>query len=315
MESAKTSISIPRPFGLKATALGHGWHECAPMSWCEGGGCLQIIERDGVIPVRLSLTEGPRRGRNARVNIAVEAHKVSDRLVALMRERTRTMLRADVDMSGFYELAATRDDIAPVAQIGAGRILRSADMTENIIKTICATNVNWVQAVKMINRIGQLGPHIHHHRSQNAWPTPREILAAGEDYLLNIARVGYRAEPILALCRSVLDGSFDVAGLDAFAESATTDELYAHMCSIKGIGPASAGFLLGQLGHHERLSIDSWTITYVGNKYMNGRKPTVKQIEKRYQPYGRWRNLVWWFEQWLEWDTAQSILRIGQPLN
>jgi 3-methyladenine DNA glycosylase/8-oxoguanine DNA glycosylase len=160
----------------------------------------------------------------------------------------------------------------------------------------------------MINRIAQLGPCLRHFRSQNAWPTPSEILAAGSDYLLNVARVGYRTDAILTLCRNARDGSFDPDSLDALAQTASTEELYTRLLSIKGIGPTSAGFLLSLLGRFDRMSVDSWTIAYVTENHMKGRKPTVRQVERIYERYGDWRQLVWWFEQWLTWDTARSML-------
>ena len=30
----------------------------------------------------------------------------------------------------------------------------------------------------------------------------------------------------------------------------------------------------------------------------------MARVEEIYAPYGRWKNLVWWFEHWLEWLTA-----------
>ena len=42
---------------------------------------------------------------------------------------------------------------------------------------------------------------------------------------------------------------------------------------------------------------------------MNGKKPSSKQIEKIYAAYGPWKNKVWWFEHWLGWATARSLLR------
>jgi len=312
MQRAETRLSLPKPFRLRAVALGHGWHECAPFYWCDAAECLEVIERDGPMPVRLSFVQTPTRGRRAHVRVCIEAEQVSDELVALMRRRAGVILGADRDLREFYALAAGVPAIAAVVPMGAGRLLRSASMTENIIKTICGTNVNWAQAVKMINRIAQLGPFPKNFRNLNAWPTPREILAAGREYLLNVARVGYRADSILDLCRSAVDGTFDPESLDEFAATADTDEVYRRLLSIKGIGPASAGFLLGLLGHFDRVSVDSWTLAYVAKTHMNGRKPTVKQVEKHYETYGRWRQLVWWFEQWLTWDTARSMLD-GEP--
>lgn len=308
MHSRTTHILIPKPFSLKATALSHGWHECSPMSWCEAGECLQVIERIGNMPVRLSMIQGTSNRSHVRVGLHVEAAALRPTDVSLMRRRAAVILRRDLDLREFHALACSLPKLMPITRMGAGRILRTTSMTESIIKTQCAANVNWTQAVKMINRIGQLGPCLAEFRSLNAWPTPREILAAGEDYLQNVARVGYRAKFILEFCRSVTDGSFDADALDEFAATHPTDDVFAHLLTINGIGPAGASFLLSLLGHFGRMSIDSWTLTYVGRTYMNGRKPTVKQVEKIYKPYGEWRQLVWWFEQWLHWGTAQSMV-------
>jgi len=308
MQQRTGHILMPRPFSLKATALSHGWHECAPFSWCEAGGCLQTIERIGDTPVRVSLTQGASNNSHVRVRLRMEASSLSAADTSLLRSRAAIMLRRDLDLTGFHARARELPKLKPILRIGAGRLMRSPYMAENIIKTQCAANVNWTQAVKMINRIGQLGPCLAHFRSLNAWPTPREILAAGEDYLLNVARVGYRAKFILGFCRSVVDGSFDVDGLDTFAAQNPTEEVYRRLLTIGGIGPSGASFLLSLLGHFGRMSIDSWTLAFVGRHYMNGRKPTVKQVEKLYEPYGDWRHLVWWFEQWLHWDTARSML-------
>ncbi len=333
MEIRSTYLHVPRPFSLKATALGHGWHECSPLSWSEAGQCLQVIERKGNMPIRLSLTstapsarrrtssrtrqegEAPRpasfaRGK-VRVNLTLEADELSDETMALIRRRAGVMLRADLDLTGFCEVAGEHAKLPTALAIGAGRFLRSASMTENIIKTVCGTNVNWAQAVKMINRIGQLGPALPHFRSLNAWPTPREILNAGEDYLLNVARVGYRADSILKLCRSIVDGEFDPEDLDTLAQTASTQELYERLLSIRGIGPTSANYLLTFLGRFDRMAIDSWTLTYAGRTYFKGRKPTVKQVEAVYARFGDWKQLVWWYEQWLEWGTAKSMLNGG----
>ena len=162
----------------------------------------------------------------------------------------------------------------------------------------------------MINRIGQLGPIIPHFRSLNAWPTPREILRAGEKYLLEVCRVGYRAETILKFCRDVCDGHVDPELWDEQAANpdVDTEDLLAQLKSIRGIGPSSAHALLSFLGRSDRLSIDSATVAHVAKTHNKGKKPTNKQIEKIYAKYGPWKQSAWWFEQWLNWDTARELL-------
>jgi 3-methyladenine DNA glycosylase/8-oxoguanine DNA glycosylase len=214
-------------------------------------------------------------------------------------------------MAAFYGICEEHPTLHVLPRIGAGRGLRSVSMGENVIKAICGTNVTWSQAVKMINRLGQLGPVVPHFVNLNAWPTAREILRAGESYLSGVCRVGYRAESILAFCSDVDKGDVDP---DSWAKLATSDEvssdeLVSLMRKVRGIGPASANYLLSFLGRHDKISIDSATVAHVAQTHMDGQKPTHKQIEKIYEPYGRWKHLVWWYEHWLTWETAKQIVR------
>ena len=310
VKTIKTSLAAPAPFSLKATALSHGWHECAPMSWSEGGRCFQIIERHRDDVFRVSVTQGSTRKNHVILNVMVEGRAVEDETATDACDRLRRVLGLDYDLGEFYALCAEHPTLHVLPVIGAGRGLRSACMGENVIKAICGTNVNWAQAVKMINRIGQLGPALPDFRSLNAWPTPREILRAGEKYLLEVCRVGYRAESILAFCADVCDRRFDPAELDEMVSTngVASEEILAKLRTIRGIGPTSANYLLSFLGRHDRLSIDTATVAHVARTHTKGKKPTNKQIEKIYARYGRWKNKVWWYEQWLSWSTARQLL-------
>ncbi len=317
MLARTTTLSAPATFSLKATALSHGWHECFPMSWSEGGRCFQVIERDRHRAIRVGVTERAGRSRKKRTlhvaidTDAMDAASIEDTVVERILRDLRLTLGLDRDLSEFYAICAEHPALAVIPRIGAGRLIRSASMTENILKALLATNVNWTQAVKMINRLGQLGPNLQHFRSLAAWPTPREILRAGETYLKEVCRVGYRAGPILKFCRDVCDGRFDPESLDAMAvdPAVSSEEIVAKLRSISGIGPSSANYLLGFLGRHDHLSIDSATFAHVAANHTKGRKPTCKQIERIYAPFGRWKNLICWSENWLTWATVKQIIR------
>ena len=311
MHKKRITTKVATPFSLKATVLSHGWHECSPMSWCEEMRCYQIIERHGDCACRVSVIEGKRTTTSVTLRVTIEGAGIDEDFVREVRRRVRKTLNLDRDLSGFYERCRKDPTLYILEKIGAGRTIRSASMAENIIKALCATNVNWTQAVKMINRIAQLGPFIPHFRNLNAWPTPREILRAGERYLIEVCRVGYRADSIMRFCRDVCEGRLDPEALDeqAAAPDAITDDLLALLRSIRGIGPSSAHYLLSFLGRSDRISIDSVTIAHVADTYYKGKIPTNKQIEKIYAKYGNWKQSAWWFEQWLSWDTAKQIIQ------
>ncbi len=311
ISAVQKTLKVPPGFSLKATVLSHGWHECAPMSWSEGGRCFQVIERDNSSAIRVAVTEsagGKRRGN--RLALSIEGRDLPEAAAAEVVGRIRLTLGLHEDLSEFYALCDEHPSLGVIPRIGGGRLIRSASMAENIIKALCATNVNWTQAVKMINRIAQLGPHVPHFRSLNAWPTPAEILRAGERYLDEICRLGYRTESVLKFCRDVDEGRFDPEKLFAHAAdpSVSSDDLLAELRSIRGIGPSSAHSLLSFLGRHDRLSIDSATVAHVSEVHFKGSKARPKQIERIYAPYGRWKNLVYWCENWLTWATARQIV-------
>jgi len=305
-----TTLKTDTPFSLKTTVLSHGWHECSPMSWSEGGRCFQIIQRNQDKAYRVSVTESSRRKGQVTLRVEVEGDNLDASIMARTKKNLRIILGLDSDLSEFYELCRDHPTLHVAPLIGAGRGLRSVCMAENILKVLCSTNVNWSQAVKMINRLGQLGPIVPHFRNLSAWPTPREILRAGEKYLLEVCRVGYRTESILEFCRNVCDGRFDPQELDALAASddVSNEEIIERLRSVRGIGPTSANYLLSFLGRHDRLSIDTATIAHVARVHTKGQKPTLKKIENIYAKYGKWKNKVWWVEHWLSWGTARQIL-------
>ncbi len=258
----------------------------------------------------MSVTEAVRRPRRVKLHVAVDGPAVDDAILNSTCNKLKVILGLQRDLSQFHALCREHPTLHVIPLIGAGRSLRSASMTENITKALCQTNVAWPQAVKMINRLGMLGPVLPHFGNLTAWPTPQEILRAGKSYLKEVCRLGYRVESILKYCKDVCDGRIDPESLDKQASDGVSDgELLAQLCSIRGIGSSTANWLLSFLGRHDRLAVDSSTIAHVARTHTRGKKPTFRQVERIYARYGRWKNLVWWFEYWLTWDTAKAILR------
>ena len=86
----------------------------------------------------------------------------------------RHMLRLDEDMSAFYAVAAADPELEWVVD-GAGRMLRSPTVFEDLVKTICTTNCTWSATVRMVTAlVTELG--------QGTFPTPAVMAAAGDDF-------------------------------------------------------------------------------------------------------------------------------------
>ena len=100
------------------------------------------------------------------------------------------MLRLDADLSPFYEAARDDPDLAWACD-GAGRMLRSPTVFEDVIKTICTTNCAWSATVRMATAlVSELGAEAPDGR--RAFPSPEAMAEASEDFYKDVVRAGYR---------------------------------------------------------------------------------------------------------------------------
>ena len=129
-------IDVPKHFSFKATVYSHGWCELAPFSLDKENWRLSYVfrnEANAAIPVVIS--EG-----NGRIRIDL-AEPAAD--AAWVVRCTRHLLRLDDDLGGLYEVITGHDRLQWVLERRAGRLLRSATVFEDLVKTICTTNCSW----------------------------------------------------------------------------------------------------------------------------------------------------------------------------
>ena len=301
MQTISTEIEIRKPFGLFSTAISHGWYQTLPFRWQHERGVLQRVERldDGRIAlVEMSEQRSLRRGHiSLRIDIKGDG-AIDGALAEEVVRRCSSMLHADEDLRGFYALCAQRPELAAARRHGAGRCMRASSLFEDVIKTILGTNVVWKQAVVMINRLAELGDPCPADPTLRAWPTAQQIVKAGERHLRNHVRAGYRSPYIIELARKHAAGEAGLDEIEALAASGDPDELYKALIKLKGVGKSSAHFLMNLLGHYRHISVDSATYAYAKRELFNGKRPTEKQIRRRFAEFGEWQSLVYWFARW-----------------
>lgn len=313
MQSVSARLSVKKPFSLFSTAISHGWYQTSPFRWQRGGDALERAERlhDGrVLKIWMREDTSSRRGHRD-VVVTAEGEGARDPGVsAEMVRRCAVMLRLDQDLDEFYALCRRTPDLQKALKLGAGRCLRAPTLWEDVIKTILGTNVTWRQAVSMINRLAMLGDVCPADPTLHAWPTPGQVVRAGERFLRDTVRAGYRAPYILELGRLQKSGAVDLDTLDAAAKTMRSEELFKALLALKGVGKSSAHFLLSLLGHYDHISVDSATFAYATRLLFRGKRPTEAQIRRRFAKYGRWQALAYWFGHWdgqFEWwEHAQG---------
>ncbi len=288
------------PVGFSRTLLSHGVADLPPNVIAPDGSRLETV-----------LTAGDRAWAVA----LVRAHEGSARLEtpegasppprnarATLLAQVRHMLRLDEDLSGFY-LAAAEDPGLAWAIAGAGRMLRSPTVFEDVVKTICTTNCAWSGTVRMVTAlVGELGTPATGAPERRSFPAPEVMAAADEAFYRDVARAGYRGPYLRTLATEVAEGRLD---LEALADPALPDdEVAGRLLAIAGVGPYAAAHMMMLLGRYRRLILDSWTRP----KYRRvAGRPRVSDrgIERAFRRYREFAGLAFWLtltEDWLAPD-------------
>jgi 3-methyladenine DNA glycosylase/8-oxoguanine DNA glycosylase len=216
---------------------------------------------------------------------------------ALLRQ-LRHMFRLDEDLSGFYDVARDDADLA-WATDGAGRMLRSPTVFEDVAKTICTTNCAWSGTVRMVSALVEhLGRPAPVTRART-FPTARAMAEADEAFYRDVARAGYRGPYLRRLADDVAAGTVE---LERLADrELPDDEVEQALLALPGVGPyAAAHVMLTSLGRYSRLVLDSWTrptyASLVGRK-----KVSDRTIARRFARYGPYAGLAFWLRLTRTW--------------
>jgi 3-methyladenine DNA glycosylase/8-oxoguanine DNA glycosylase len=239
---------------------------------------IRVSEPEGAV-ARVQAASADGRGRKAGV-------------LALVRH----LFRLEDDLSRFYARAAKDERLAWVTS-GAGRMLRSPTVFEDVVKTICTTNTSWSATVRMTDALVEgLGASASDGRK--TFPTPRAMAEAPLDFYTEVARAGYRGAYLLQLATEVAEGRLD---LEELANPELPDaEVEQRLLALPGVGPyAAAHVMLTCLGRYGRLILDSWTRpTYAR---LAGRKSADTAIERRFRRFGEYAGLAFWMMLTRDW--------------
>lgn len=290
---ARLRLAAAPPFRLAAVVRSHGWFQTDPFTWDETTETLGRMETLPGGVAALTIRPAP-----AGVSVAVD-RALDERDRAELRVRVRRMLQLDSDVSGFLGALAHDPPLAAdLARHGAGRLLAGTTLYEDVVKTICGTNISWRQAVSCIAKIGAWG-------ERGAFPKPEVILRKGAERLRTEARVGYRAPYIVAAARAALDGT--LAEIEAEARGLDGRELAKRMEGLPGIGPSSAGFLGLLMGRFDLLVIDSATLRHAAELWFDGRKPSKQEIVAKVTPAGDWQGLALYWAMVRTWQRETGL--------
>jgi len=289
------------PVDLWRTLVSHGFHELAPTSLDEATRTLSLTVRvPRGKPRRVAISAG-RRGY-ARVDIsgAVPAAAARDAIT----DTVARVLHLDQDLSAFYAIAANDPQLSWAAT-GAGRMLRSTTVFEDVVKTLCTTNCSWGLTVTMVNAlVTNLGdaPAGERNALHSAFPTADVMAGQNERFYRDVVRSGYRAPRFIELAELQATGAIDLEALGAASrEEIPDEEVERQLLALPGIGPYAAAHVMMTIGRNSKLILDSWTRPKYKRVTGARRQPTDAQIVKRFTRYGPEAGLAFWLVVTQDW--------------
>lgn len=237
------------------------------------------------------------------INVSIASRKLNKRSIQKIERDVRHMFRLDEDMSDFYRVMSSDPSLAWIEKAGAGRMLRSPTVYEDLVKTICTTNCSWGLTVKMVAGLtNNLG--VQTDDGLRAFPSAQAMANAPAWFYRDEMRAGYRAPYFKELAERVASGKLDV---ECWLNSdLPTDELKREMKSVKGVGDYAAENLLKLVGRNDVLALDSWLRSQYAAIHNKGRACSDKKIERHYRRFATWRGLALWCDMTRDWIDEEG---------
>ena len=294
----KITITTPVNFDFKRTVISHGWYGLLPFEldrpkWT----LIRVIDLGQKAPVTISLKMNKR-------TLGVETSRpLGKQAVQTVLKDVQHMLRLDDDLGPFYESMSGHEEFGWISRQGAGRMLRSPTVFEDLVKMICTTNCSWALTEKMVTGLVQnLGRESNDGR--RTFPNAETMAAMPLKFFVDEVRAGYRAPYLKELAEKVAGGSVDVESW--LSSELPTADLIKKMKQVKGVGDYAAENLLRLLGRYDGLALDSWTRAKFFQVRNNGRKATDKKIARYYARFGEWQGLALWCDMTRDWLDSEA---------
>jgi 3-methyladenine DNA glycosylase/8-oxoguanine DNA glycosylase len=287
------------PVDLWRTLVSHGVADLPPMRVDEE---QRTLTATLPVPRAKPRTLIVRQGKES-ARIEILGPKLGAKAKESLRAVLRRVLNLDEDLSGFYDVAAADPDLAWAAQ-GAGRMLRSPTVFEEVVKTICTTNCSWSATVRMttalVDRLGD--PSAGNHG--RAFPQPEAMAEAGDSFYRDVVRAGYRGPYLRSIAAAVVRGELDLERLlDPELEDA---EVAERLLALPGVGPYAAAHVMMLLGRYSSLVLDSWTRPKYA-RLVGKNKVADSTIIRRFRRYGGHAGLAFWLFLTRDWVPEPAV--------
>jgi 3-methyladenine DNA glycosylase/8-oxoguanine DNA glycosylase len=301
------------PVDLWRTLNSHGFAELPPLRVDEDARNLELTVRmPRGKPRRVLIQQG--RPGFAQI-LPISGGTPSRTSAGAIEDAVAHVLRLDQDLSSFYADASEDPDLSWVTA-GAGRMLRSATVWEDVVKTICTTNCSWSLTTTMVRAlVTHLGEPVARSREPltNAFPTAAAMAEQDERFYRQVVRAGYRAPSLVRVSKMVTAGQVDLEALASADDSLPDDEVERRLLDLPGVGPYAAAHIMMTLGRNSRLILDSWTRPTYARLIGRRKVPSDAAISRRFRRFGSSAGLAFWLFVTSDWVNDRPAAPASVP--
>jgi 3-methyladenine DNA glycosylase/8-oxoguanine DNA glycosylase len=273
--TTKISITVTHEFDY---GFAHTHYNIYP--WIATTDALLRVVRRSEHPVVVSIAPAENSGA-----LSLELHSVrplSPEEVALVgSDLTWALGLDDSSPDALARLAADDPVIAAALRVNKGiRPKRYLDLFEAICGAICAQNVDFRRLYQMMKALATaFGPAIGVADAvYHAFPLAEEVATRTESELRE-CKVGYRAKLLLKAATFLAEHGAPLGREEL--TSCDPEHAMERLCEIPGIGPYSAGIVLGAgVGRSDIFHLDSFTRHILSTFYFKGRKVNDERLRK-----------------------------------
>jgi 3-methyladenine DNA glycosylase/8-oxoguanine DNA glycosylase len=279
------TLSLPDPFNFALTvAKPAGWHWSTPRESFEDG-ILWSGMYVGDTPVGLKLS-----AEGTTVTVAVYGESPLDQhLLEQLKSQVWSALGGDEDLPGFYRFAGDDPILSAVTDHLSGmRVGMARDLFGDVILAILLQMAPMSRSDRMMDALLEhYGRRIRFDgREVTLWPLAEEIARVDPGELRKTAKIGYRAERLVHAAQYLADHPIPQTELSSLTE----EEAIRRLTEIPGVGPYSAGIILGTF------PIDVWSVVifselFLGKTPQHPRKAIDEVVSRLTERWGKWR----WF--------------------
>jgi N-glycosylase/DNA lyase len=297
LDDVNFSLPVPDGFDFRRTLSSHGWSELLPFEFVNSATLVRVLEVGEGSPVTVTIT-GDRSALHVHTS-----RRLDKRERGRVERDVRHIFRLDDRLTEFYQAISDDPDFSWAARDGAGRLLRSPTVFEDLVKSICTTNCSWSLTMKMVAGIvNNLGREAANGR--RAFPTPEAMAAQPVEFYRDTVRAGYRSAYFKELAERVVAGDVDTESW--LGSELSTADLKREMKRVKGVGDYAAENLLKLVGRYDVLALDSWVRGKFAKVRNGGRACDDKKITRFYARFGPWRGLALWCDMTRDWFEKEE---------